>query len=347
MQMKTLMEGFQRFIAEEESRVRNIDKAIDFLSSYDVEVDQLNNATLRVRADDREEMQRLMEPALIEMGYEWEANAPGAGFGRFALRDKELGSVYLLLKPKARRAAGVGADYETRVAGVLHELLPDFNIETAGFGAGSDLTIAQNGKELKLELKTSSGADFGQFKLKYDIDQQEWSPIQTKKFVENTDLYGGIFNQVLQPNLKDKHIKDPESPYYNRRAGHIVGLQRMPGTRNHKLSLQTAWFAGKSDMKLQIDPSLVQNYYALKGDTLIQIQGRGIYALTAKAEKDFEVPQLKDEIKTSQVRFRIKPHSGPDGAHSFTAALKISLVRSPFRLEDPEFLEKIKNYLIN
>jgi len=347
MQMKTLLEGFHRFIEEEEPRARNIDKAIDFLSSYDVEVDQLNNTTLRVRADDREEIQRLMEPALVEMGYEWEPNAPGAGFGRFALRDKELGSVYLLLKPKARRAAGVGADYESRVAGVLHELLPEFNIETAGFGAGSDLTIAQNGKELKIELKTSSGADFGQFKLKYNVRQREWVPMRTKKFIENADLYGGIFTQVLQPNLKDKHISDAEDPHYNMRDEHIVGLLRMPGTRNQKLALQTAWFEGKSDMKLQIDPSLVQNYYALKGDTLIQIQGRGVYALTAKAEKDFDVPQLKDEIKASQIRFRIKPHSGADGVHSFTAALKITLVRSPSRLEDPQFLEKIENYLIN
>ena len=347
MHMKTLLEGFHRFIAEEEPRARNIDKAIDFLSSYDVEVDQLDNARLRVRADDREETQRLMEPALAEMGYEWEPNAPGAGFGRFALRDKELGSVYILLKPKARRAAGVGADYETRVAGVLHELLPEFNIETAGFGAGSDLTIAQNGNELKIELKTSSGADFGQFKLKYNARQREWTPIHTKKFIENADLYGGIFTQVLQPNLKDKHISDAEDPHYNIRDEHIVGLLRMPGTRNQKLALQAAWFEGKSDMKLQIDPALVQNYYALKGDALIQIQGRGVYALTAKAEQGFDVPQLKDEIKTSLIRFRIKPHSGPDGTHSFTAALKITLVRSPFRLEDPQFLEKIKNYLIN
>jgi|TARA_Y100000296_G_C5132024_1_gene236082 hypothetical protein len=347
MQMKALIEGFHRFLSEEQPGARNIDKVLDFLSSFDVEVEQLSSTILRVRADDREEMQRLMEPTLIEMGYRWESNAPGAGFGRFVLLDKELGNVYLLLKPKTRRAAGVGADYEARVAGVLHELLPGFNIETAGFGAGSDLTISKNGKEMKLELKTSSGADFGQFKLKYDIDQREWTPVQTKKFIENADLYGGVFTQVLQPNLKDKHINNVGSPHYNTRGEYIIGLLRMPGTRNQKLALQAEWFGGKSDMKLQIDPALVQNYYALKGDVLIQIQGRGVYALTAKAEKDFEVLQLKDAIKTSRIRFRIKPHSGSDGVHSFTAALKVSLVRSPFNLEDPQFLEKIKNYLIS
>jgi len=346
MKMKALMEGFCRYLAEN-TEIRNINKALEFLSAFDVDIEQMSNTTLRVRADDREEMQRLIAPQLIEMGYEWEPNAPSAGFGRFALRDREFGSVYLLMKPRSRRAAGVGIDYETRVASVLQELLPDFNIETAGFGSGSDLSISQNNKELKLELKTSSGADFGQFRLKYNMEQGVWSPVQTKKFIENADLYGGIFTQILEPNLRNKHISDPETPQYNKRNEHIVGLRRMTGTRNQKLSLQAAWFGDKSDMKLQIDSALVQNYYALKGDDLIQIQGKGVYALTAKAQATFGIPQLKDEIRASQVRFRIKPHSGPDGVHSFTAALKVSLTRSPFALEDPQFLEKIENYLIN
>ena len=100
-------------------------------------------------------------------------------------------------------------------------------------------------------------------------------------------------------------------------------------------------------MKLEIAAGLVQNYYALKGDSLIQIQGRGVYALTPAAAAYFGIPELEDNITKSLVRFRIKPHSGPDGVHSFTAALKISLKRSEHNLEDQSFLDKIENYLTN
>jgi len=332
---------------KEEPRVRNIDRARDFLSSYDVAVEQLTNTVLRVRADDREELQRLMEHPLVEMGYEWEPNAPGAGFGRFALRDKERGNVYLPLKPKGRQAADAGAAYEAHMTAVFQEFFPDSIIETAGFGAGSDLTISQNRKELKLELKTSTSADFGQFRLKYNTNATGWAPIETKKFLENNKLYRQIFTESLQPYLKDKHIPHLESPHYRRSSTAIRGLVRMTGTRNHKLILQDAWFGDKSDARIDVDPALIQNYYAGKGDELIQIRGRGVYTLTDASQKLFEVPQLKDMIKTSAVRFRIKPSGGSDSAHSFTAALKATIERSPFELEDPQFLEKIKNYLIN
>jgi hypothetical protein len=347
MQMKPIMESRRAYIAEEEPRVRNIDKAIEFLDSLNIDYEKRSNTKLVVRSPDRVKLQRDIEPALAEMGYEWEPNAPSAGFGRFALRARNLGSVYMLLKPTGRRAAGAGADYEKDVAAIMQQLLPGFDVKTAGFGAGSDLTIAQNGKELKLELKTSSGADFGQFKLRYVLNSDEWEPIRTKKFIENADLYGGIFNQILKPNLEDKIIKNGNFPNYKHRDGAIVGLLRMPGTRNKKLQLQPAWFSGKSDMKLEVAPELVQDYYALKGDSLIQIQGRGVYALTTEMSTYFNVPELKDEIKRSSVRFRIKPHGGSDGNHSFTVALKILLSRSPYSLEDQSFLKKIENYLIN
>lgn len=351
MTMKIFIENFQQFL-NEHARSINIEKAIEVLSSFEATVQQTGPTTLKARSPNREELQRLIEPALQEMGYEWEPNAPGAGFGRFALRDKKDGNVYILLKPSATQAAGAGADYEEHIASVMQALLPEFEVETAGFGAGSDLTISRGQKELKLELKTSSGADFGQFKLKYSTAARRWVPIRTTKYIENDDLYTGIFEEVLAPNLIDKHIED-QSPHYNvrddnvRDEEYIVGLVRMSGTRNKKLQLQSAWFGDRSDMKLQVEPSLVQEHYALKGDSLIQIQGRGVFALTGVAASYFKVPQLKDHIKNSYVRFRIKPHSGPDGVHSFTAALKITLTRSPSRLEEPEFLQRIENYLTN
>ena len=344
--MKPILENWNKFLDEQESP-RNIDKVIQFLKAKGIEFEQKSSTVLVARSPDREQLQRQIEPELAAMGYEWQPNAPGAGFGRFAIVDRNLGSVYILMKPKGRRAAFAGADYERNVANLMQELLPGFSVETAGFGAGSDLAIANDGKELKLELKTSSGADFGQFKLKYDIVSQKWLPMRTKKYIENSDLYGGVFKQVLEPNLQNKIIKDPTASNYNKRGDEIVGLLRQAGTRNKKLELQQLWFNGKSDMKLEIAAGLVQNYYALKGDSLIQIQGRGVYALTPEAAAYFGIPELEDNITKSLVRFRIKPHSGPDGVHSFTAALKISLKRSEHNLEDQSFLDKIENYLTN
>ena len=59
----------------------------------------------------------------------------------------------------------------------------------------------------------------------------------------------------------------------------------------------------------------------------------------------FGISELKDNVKKSQVRIRIKPHSSTDGAHSFTCALKLNLLKSDADLTDDEFLVKIQQYL--
>jgi hypothetical protein len=342
-------EMIEEEIFEEEfagTKTPNMERAFEILADYDVDLEQLKNTVLRARTDDRQTLKDQVEPFLAELGYEWQPNAPNASFGRFVLKDRANGNVMILLKPRTRRAADVGADYERTVAEVISKLLPEFDVTTAGFGAGSDLSISNGVKELKLELKTASGADFGQFKVKYNLIDKNWEPIRTYKFVENEELYSSIFVDVLSPYLSTMNIDD-QSPNYKIKNDYVVGLNRMEGTREKKLELQSQWFDGKGDIKVAIKPELVQENYAKKGDSLIQIKGRGVYALTSQAADVFSVPELKDSIKKSYVRFRIKPHSGSDGVHSFTAALKISINRSSLNLDDDDFLARIESYLLS
>jgi hypothetical protein len=146
--------------------------------------------------------------------------------------------------------------------------------------------------------------------------------------------------------MADKHIDLKKySNNLNIKNDFVKGLRRASYTGAVKRALQIQWFNGRTDMLLPVSGDLIQSYYALKGDILIQIQGKGVYALTPQAASYFKIPELKNEINRSLVRIRIKPHQGTDGVHSFTCALKIGLSKSGIDLTDDEFLVKIKTYL--
>ena len=126
-----------------------------------------------------------------------------------------------------------------------------------------------------------------------------------------------------------------------------LGLSRSANTAIVKHQLQKELFGNKSDLILPVDGQLIQDYYAKKNDSLISIQGRGVYALTPEAAAFFDVPELasKKGIKSARIRFRIKPHMGDTGVHSFTCALKVLLENSGTKITDKKFLDKVKEYL--
>ena len=321
----------------------------DIVSSKGGEIVKTSKSNIyKIVSDDRVALEKVLTPRFSELGMVWEPNAPGAGFGRYKLprTRQEGGSIYFLMKPRNGGAAQAGAQYEEHLEQIMQELLPEYNVESAGFGHGSDLSISDDNSSLTIELKTSSGADFGQFKIYYNIRTRKWVAAKTAGFEKNEGLYSGIFKNIVSPAMSDRHIDvEKYANNLNIKDGYVKGLKRASYTGAVKRALQNQWFSDKIDLLLPLNPELIQTYYAMKGDELIQIQGKGVYALTSEAAAYFQIPELKGNINKSMVRIRIKPHSSTDGTHSFTCALKISVSKSGVDLTDEQFLVKIKQYL--
>ena len=344
--LNILLEMIEQALEQQDDPLQSIENIVSAAGGKIVKTNQRN---FKIVSDDRVALEKVLTPQLTNLGLVWQSNAPGAGFGRYVLprSRSEGGSLYFLMKPSRAGAAQAGAQYEEKLVEIMKQLLPDYNVDSAGSGPGSDLVIADDNSSLQIELKTSSGADFGQFKMAYQADKRQWAPVKTKGYLKNEQLYSGIFKSAIKPAMASKHIDIKRYPKsnLNTKDNVVYGLRRAPHTGAVKLDLQQRWFGNRTDMNLPVDGALIQSYYALKGDELIQIQGRGVYALTSKAASYFGISELKDSVKKSQVRIRIKPHSSTDGTHSFTCALKLSLSRSDVDLTDDEFLVKIKAYL--
>ena len=344
--LNILLEMIEQALEQQDDPLQSIESMVSSAGGEIIKTDK--NRLYKIVSDDRVALEKVLTPQLTALGFVWEPNAPGAGFGRYVLprSRKEGGSIYFLMKPRTGGAARAGAQYEERLEQIMRELLPGYVVTSAGFKHGSDLEIKDDNSSLKIELKTSSGADFGQFKMLYNTTTRKWAAAETEAFKKNKDLYQGIFDSIVEPNMADKHIDlQKYSNNLNIKNGFVKGLLRAPYTGAVKRTLQDQWFSGRTDMLLPVSGDLIQSYYALKGDILIQIQGKGVYALTPQAASYFGISELKNEINRSLVRIRIKPHQSTDGPHSFTCALKIGISKSSVDLTDDEFLVKIKAYL--
>lgn len=347
--MSNILKMLLEMIEQELEQKDSLQSIENIVSSAGGEIVKTSKGNIyKIVSDDRVALEKILTPQFAELGMVWEPNAPSAGFGRYKLprTRQEGGSIYFLMKPRKGGAAQAGAQYEERLVQVMQELLPEYKVESAGFSHGSDLSISDENSSLTIELKTSSGADFGQFKMLYNTRTRKWVAAKTAGFKKNEGLYSGIFNNIVSPAMSGRHIDVQK--YANNLSisdTYVKGLKRASYTGAVKRALQDQWFNGKTDLHLPVNPELVQSYYAMKEDELIQIQGKGVYALTSEAAAYFQIPELKDSITRSSVRIRIKPHSGTDGSHSFTCALKIVIPKSNANLTDEQFLVKIKTYL--
>lgn len=344
--LKMLLEMIEQELNQTENPLESVERIVSSAGGEIVKTSKGN--IYKIVSDDRVALEKVLTPQFAELGMIWEPNAPSAGFGRYKLprTRQEGGSVYFLMKPRKGGAAQAGAQYEERLVQVMQELLPEYKVESAGFGHGSDLSISDENSSLTIELKTSSGADFGQFKMLYNTRTRKWVAAKTAGFKKNEGLYSGIFKSIVSPAMSGRHIDVQKyANNLNIKDGYVRGLRRASYTGAVKRALQDQWFNGRTDMLLPVNPELIQTYYAMKGDELIQIQGKGVYALTPEAAAYFQIPELKDSVNKSLVRIRIKPHAGTDGVHSFTCALKLGLSKSGVDLTDEQFLAKIKQYL--
>lgn len=109
--MKVLLERWQHYISErEETGVdpqRNLNLALDVIKSEGYE-HEVNKNTIKVKHDNRHEVLDTLLRGLEPLGFRHNMEFYGSSLGRIEIKDKTFGSVYILVKPKTKRAATIG-----------------------------------------------------------------------------------------------------------------------------------------------------------------------------------------------------------------------------------------------
>lgn len=308
-----------------------------------------NQIKVLVPNNERSEVMQKLRNVFEQIGYKYDPTRGGT-HGMLKKLSRKEGSAFIVVKPDSSqgRAAQKGMEYEESLAKLITDKYSQYGItvKTAGFGHGSDLEIEGPGGSMTIEAKTSSGADFGQFRLLYNTDTGRWEPSPTKAFMKNKALFDGLFKEYLAEYL-DKFAEFPDlnDPRVKKRKEFVTGLNPHVETGEYKKMLQDSWFAGRADLIVPVDFESIAHYYADKGDRFIQIGGRGLYAFSAEDAAAFSVPMFGAKGKKASVRFRIKPEMGLNGHHSFTVAVKLTIAKSDKDLTNEEDLDEIAKIL--
>ena len=353
-----------------------LENALKIISKdYAYDVNGNNIITRHESDEERSSSLDDLTKKLAKLGY---THSPRGGtYGRLELTSDGRSGVFVYFKwakgaeKGGARAAAAGMGKETELADkIIGALggdpaeLSEF-IKTAGAGHGSDLQINLPGEEpLNVEVKTSIGADFGQFKFGFDLKKKKWMPIKTKEWYKGKDeksgelipakdkqeLFMNIWkNQVLPKLPKDpfKGIDIPNSPL-NVKDGMVRGIKTSTTTSEIKGKLAKDWFGGKESVYADYKIDDLARYYADKGDGYIQISRDGLYGLTDARKKALGLnytflEAMKKGTVQAKVRVRIKAHGGANEVHSFTAALKVGgkIAKSNIDLDTPEGIEKL------
>lgn len=269
----------------------------------------------------------------------------GSSCGRLEKFDKQKGNVFVFVKPKngcnGQAAAETGIKYENIIYNKITSLLSDTNhkIKRGGGGSLADFTIDDR---LKLEIKSSRKADFGQFTIQYNKFSKKWFINKTQKYLKNKYFYNSLFEKYIQDFVSTNAIfteeiySFEELNYKNKNV--ISGIKYGLHTDKLKQIIENTWFAGQESKYFDVDIIDVQNYYLNRDDDYIQIRDRGLFALK---ENKLNIPLLYDKChKDAKLRFRIKPHA-KGGRHSFVISTRIGIDASPFSLENEEILKKL------
>lgn len=342
----------QRTAPPRSQRDRNmtLDRAKQIVRDLGYETKLLRNQ-IKVLAPnpERAEVMTKLRGIFEPLGYTYDPTRGGT-HGILKKISRKEGSAFLVVKPKssAGRGAQLGAEYEEMLAKMITDKYSDYGISvtTAGFGHGSDLTISGPGGTMTIEAKTSSGTDFGQFRLVYSTQFGRWSVAPTPSFKKNEALFTGLFKEYLEEYLNEfANFPDISDPRVKVRKGFVTGLNPNIETGEYKKEIQKAWFGDRVDLIVPVDFESISSYYEDKGDRFIQIGGRGLYAFSADDANRFNVPMFGASGKKASVRFRIKPEMGLNGHHSFTVAVKLTIAKSDKDLTNEEDLDEIAKIL--
>jgi len=328
----------------ENPNVRQAMSILDVLG-YKYELTKINKIKVIVLSSERPGVMSELLETFTPFGFKHDP-LRGGTHGTIKKISRKDGSAFIVVKPNssAGRAASLGAEYEKELADMFHEIYGDCGITalTAGFAHGSDLIINGPEKSITVEIKTASGADFGQFRLVHNPSEEIWTPTLTEGFKKNKSLFTGLFEGYLENYLNEfAKFPDLSDPRIKMRKGLVTGLSANDNTGEYKKELQDLWFKDRADLIVPVSFEDIVSYYKSKGDKLIQIGGRGLYAFEEEDSKRLKIPLFRDKGKTASIRFRLKPEMSVNGHHSFTVAVKLTIEKSESDLTDDDSIENI------
>lgn len=317
---------------------------------YNFKISRKNLVKILVPNEDRTVEMKKLRDIFEPLDFEYDPTRGGT-HGMIKKLSRKEGSAFIVVKPEGSsgRAAQLGAEYEEELAKLISDRYSQYGItsKTAGFGHGSDLVVSGPNGTMTIEAKTSSGADFGQFRLVYSVAEERWIPAPTKSFKKNEALFTGLFREYLEEYLNQfASFPDISDDRVKAKKGFVTGLNPHIETGAYKLELQKTWFQERNDLIVPVDFESIAQYYEKKGDKFIQIGGRGLYAFDAADAENMGIPMFKALGKKASIRFRIKPEMGANGHHSFTVAVKLTIAKSNKDLTNEEDLDSIIEKLL-
>lgn len=181
-----------------------------------------------------------------------------------------------------------GNQYEQSIRRKLQTVYPNIPL-TAGFGSGPDLTIpaAQQsnlGQTLKVEIKTTTGSDFGQRSITFQGSSWVQKTNEKKDNPRHISLYNYLFNTFNLSNkiqtawsLPDNTItaQDLQVLVETNQISKVLYYEKLyqNATKKRNPFPEVTLLSGKTVL------DAITTFYNSKGVYYIQIKGSGFYIL--------------------------------------------------------------------
>ena len=344
---------------EEQEYSKNIKMALDAIKTesenmgFTYEIFGKNK--IRIRADNREAVMSEMEPVLSRLGFVHHED--GSSLGRLQLKTPgNRDNVYVVFKqPVGSNPATFGNLAEKTIAKRFEDLSGGaVQATAAGAGHGSDITVVGPKGTLTIENKTSLGADFGQFRLRYDLEAQKWEPNPTKGYKKNKLIFKPIYDKYVDNYVNRRYVlplprtmEETKEMYRVIDGRYITGLKAGPKTGETKRGLEKMWFNGKTGAFHDFPFSEISNYYADKNDRFINVGRKGLFALNPTDAKAFGIEEFANTGLAPSARLRLKPSSGANSNTGFVVAIKVkgTLDKSNISLNNDQDILKLINLI--
>lgn len=181
-----------------------------------------------------------------------------------------------------------GNQYEQSIRRKLKTVYPNIPL-TAGFGSGPDLTIpaaqqSNSGQTIKVEIKTTTGSDFGQRSITFQGSSWVQKTNEKKDNPRHISLYNYLFNTF---NLSDKiqtawslpdntiTAKDLQILVETNQINEVLYYEKLyqKATNQRNPFPQVTLLSGKTVL------DAITTFYNSKGVYYIQIKGSGFYII--------------------------------------------------------------------
>lgn len=244
--------------------------------------------------------------------------------------------------------ARIGKQYEDSIKRKIKTIY-GVSISSAGFTAGPDIVIPSQknpGKNILVEVKTSTAADFGQKGITFD--GFNWIPkFQPSDTVEMIGLYDYLYkNYSLSDKIKEVW-KLPNSSLTSDDLKQLVETENLPRILYYEKILKES--EGEEDpfptKTIASGKSIVDDivaYYNSKGVHYIQIKGSGFYimgedVMGLNSKIGGKIPKFNPSSANIIVRAKPYPKSK---VYKPTLTLKSgSISRSNYNLDDVNFIK--------